>query len=318
MLNYLLKRLAAVIPVLFIVSIFTFLLIHLIPGDPIAAMLGPSATKAEYQALKKELGLDKPLLVQYLNWLNRIAHGDMGKSISNERPVLEIILSRFPVTFVIAILASIISILIAIPLGVVAALKRNTHLDFIAMFVAFLGISVPSFWLGLMLIYLFAVNLGWLPAIGYVPLSENFFQGVRFLILPAASMGLILAAVVTRMVRSSMLEVLSQEYIVTARSKGLRQTTILITHALKNALIPVITVIGFNFGYLLGSTVVIEQVFTLPGIGSMVITAVLGRDYPVLQGAILFITFFYLMINLIVDILYGFLDPRIRYSQRRG
>jgi len=314
MLSYLVKRLVGIIPVLLIVSIFTFLLIHIIPGDPAGNILGPHAPKEEILALRSKLGLDQPIFIQYFNWLNRLFSGDMGESITTGRPVLQMILMRLPVTLAMTLLATVISILIAIPLGVIAAVKQNSKTDLFSMLAALLGISVPSFWLGIMLIYLFSVKLGWLPSIGYVPLTENFREASKFLILPAASMGMVLAAVVTRMVRSSMLEVLRQEYITTARSKGLSELAVIIRHGLKNALIPVITVIGLNFGYLLGSTVVIEQVFTLPGVGSMVITAILGRDYPVLQGVLLFITFFYLIINLIVDMLYSFLDPRIRLS----
>jgi len=314
MLSYSIKRLLAILPVLFLVSMMAFLLIHLVPGDPAANILGPFAPKEEIQLLRHKLGLDQPVLIQYISWLKQVVQGEMGESITTGRPVLEMILTRLPLTLTIAVLATAISIVIAIPLGVLAAVKQNSKIDLFAMFTAFSGISIPSFWLGIMLIYLFSVKLRWLPSIGYVPITENFQEAMKFLILPAGAMGLNLAAVVTRMVRSSMLEVLRQEYIVTARSKGLSELAILVKHGLKNALIPVVTVIGLNFGYLLGSTVVIEQVFTLPGVGSMVITAILGRDYPVLQGVLLFLTFFYLMINLLVDILYGFLDPRIKYS----
>jgi peptide/nickel transport system permease protein len=311
--SYLIKRFLAAIPVLFIVSLIAFLFIHMIPGDPALAMLGRDTDPEQLQSLRRAMGLDRPLPLQYLHWLGRAVQGDLGTSIISGRPVMQAISERFPHTIILALTAMLLSILIAIPSGILAAVKQNTLVDKFFMFFAFLGVSVPSFWVGIMAMLLFAVKLHWLPASGYVSIFENFFQGLRYIILPAFSLSLVMAAVSARMTRASMLETMRQDYMRTARAKGLSRRKTIIGHGLKNALIPVVTVIGVDFGWLLGGTVVIETVFGIPGIGRLIVYAITNRDYPVIQGIILYTAVIYMLVNLVVDIIVAFLNPRIRY-----
>lgn len=314
MLKYIIKRFLYMIPTLFIVGFIVFLLVHMIPGDPALVMLGAEASPESVAALRSELGLDRPLPIQFLHWIGRIARGDLGKSIPNRIPVLDSIKERFPVTLSLTTFAMIISLLLAVPSGILSSIYQNTRKDYLIMLATILGVSIPGFWLGLMLLLIFSVYLGWFPSIGYVAITEDFFEGLRFMLLPSVTLGLFTAAVVARMTRSSMLEVLPLEYITHARAKGLPEWKVIGKHALKNAFGPTLTTIGIQYGMLLGGAVVIETVFSLPGIGKYLVVAIYARDYPVVQGSILFIALIYIVINLIVDILYTYFDPRIEYQ----
>jgi len=294
------------------VSLLSFFFIHMIPGDPSMALLGPNATPNEIGNLKLEMGLDKPLPLQYATWLGKMLTGDMGNSILSGRPIFKSIAQRLPHTMVLAFLSILFSISIAIPIGIIAAVKQNTIIDRVVMFLALVGVSVPSFWLGILGIILFAVTLQWIPAAGYVSVFENTLIGLKYMALPSISLGLVLAAVSTRMTRASMLETLRQDYIRTARAKGLGKWAAILKHGVKNALIPVITVIGVDFGWLLGGTVVIETVFGIPGMGRFMVYGIMNRDYPVIQGVILYMAIIYMLVNLIVDIMVIFLNPRIK------
>jgi ABC-type dipeptide/oligopeptide/nickel transport system permease component len=307
--RYALQRLLFTIPVLFGVSVLTFLMLHLIPGDPVAAMfIGQGGARAEQlDAIREDLGLNDPLPVQYLNYMRNLAQGDLGTSIRTKQPVLDMISNNLPSTIKLTFASMVIAILLGVTLGVVAAIKRGSVVDSIVMFIGLAGVSMPSFWLGLLLISLFSIRLNWLPIIG-----GNDWKG---LILPATALGFAAAATIARMVRSSLLEVLSEQYIVTARAKGLNERGVIIRHALRNATIPVLTVVGLQFGSLLAGAVIIEQVFARQGIGRMLVTALQSRDFPVAQGGVLFVATVYVLMNLLVDLLYGAVDPRIRTSK---
>jgi peptide/nickel transport system permease protein len=311
--SYLLKRLMAAIPVLFIVSVMVFLFLRMIPGDPATAMLGRDASVQEIEAVRLKMGLDRPLPVQYVAWLGKALQGDLGLSVISGRSISRSILERLPHTMALAFLAIAIAIAIAIPSGVTAAVRQNTLTDRAVMLFSLLGVSLPSFWVGILFIIFFSVQLRWFPSSGYVSIYENFFQGMRYLLLPAVSLALVMAAVSARMARSAMLEVLRQDYIRTARAKGLSRWAVVIRHGLKNAMIPVITVIGLDFGWLLGGTVVIETVFGIPGMGRLVVYSILNRDYPVVQGVILYMAIIYMLVNLLVDFIVTLMNPRIRY-----
>lgn len=308
------RRLLAMLPVLLTVSFLVFSLSLLIPGDPAVAMLGRDATKEQVQALRLELGLDRPLLIQYGIWLQRAAHGDLGRSLLNGRPVAEQVLSRFPITLSIAVSSLVLALLMAIPFGMVAAVRRGTFWDVGVMFMSLVGISVPGFWMGMLLLMLFSVRLGWFPVSGFISIWQDPIQGLRFLALPSVSLGLILGGVFARMTRSSLLDVLGQDYVRTARAKGLAERRVLFGHALRGALLPVVTVVSVEFGWLLSGTVVIESVFAIPGMGRLMIYSIENRDYPTLQGAVLYASLTYLCMNLLADLLYSLMDPRIRYS----
>lgn len=312
-LSYLIKRLVAIIPVLVIVSLISFSFIHIIPGDPAMALLGMNATPAQVNALRTEMGLDQPLVLQYFNWLFRMFQGDMGISYLSGRSIFQSIIERLPHTLTLALLSIFISILIAIPCGIIAAARQNSTSDRVVMLFSLIGVSVPSFWLGIMLVILFAVKLQWLPASGYVSIFEDFSQGLYYLILPACSLAIVLAAVTARMMRASMLEALRQDYMRTARAKGLSRWASILKHGFKNSLIPVVTIIGINFGWLLGGTVVIETIFSIPGMGRLIIYSIMNRDYPMIQGAVMYMAVIYMLVNLLVDILVTALDSRIRY-----
>lgn len=277
-------------------------------------MLGPDATQEDVEAVREALGLNKPLYEQFGMWIGKVLRGDFGVSIHSKLPVLESITERFPVTLALTTLALIFSLLISLPSGVMAAINHNSRKDYFFMVGAIIGVSVPGFWLGLIALLVFSVHLGWFPSTGYVALSENFLEGLRYLCLPSMTLGLFMAAVVARMVRSSMLEVLRLEYVTHARAKGLSEWKVIGKHALKNAFAPTLTTIGIQYGMLLGGAVVTETVFSLPGLGKYLVVSIYMRDYPVVQGCILFIAFVYVFINLLVDLLYGFFDPRIEYK----
>jgi peptide/nickel transport system permease protein len=307
-----LRRLFATIPVLLLVSAGVFALIHLTPGDPIDAMMAESVDASVKAHLRKELGLDQPLHLQYLAWMGRILRGDLGRSIRNQEPVIENVGRRIVPSLQLAGLAMAISLVVATPVGILSAARRNTAVDRFGTSFALFGICMPNFLIALLLIFVFGVTLRWLPISGYIDPWEEPLAGLRSLVLPAATLGLALAAVVTRTLRSSMLEALSEDYVRTARAKGLDEGTIVRSHVLKNALIPVVTVLGLQLGTLIGGAVITEYVFALPGVGRLVVDAVFARDYPLVQGVVLLIAVGFILTNLMVDVLYGLIDPRIR------
>lgn len=311
---YIIRRLVALLPVLLIVATVGFFLIYLTPGDPAAVMLGPDATEEELTALRQVMGLDKPLLVQLYRWYARVLRGDLGYSIFLQRPVLQAILERIEPTVLLTLLSLTIAVAVGVPAGVVAAVRRNTWLDQASMGVAMFGVSVPNFWLGLNLILLFSVYLGLLPVAGYVPVATSVSGALRTLVLPAVTLGISASALIARMTRSSMLEVLGQDFVRTARAKGNRERRVVYRHALRNAMIPTVTVIGLAMGGLLSGAIVTETVFALPGVGRLVISSVLRRDYPVVQGILMFIATIYVMVNLLIDVIYVYLDPRVKYA----
>jgi peptide/nickel transport system permease protein len=308
-----LRRLAATVPVLLLVTAGVFALLHLTPGDPIDAMMAESADPTAKASLRAELGLDRPLGVQYLAWMGRLLRGDLGRSIRNGEPVLENVGRRLRPSLQLALLAMAISLLIAFPVGVVAAVRHNTAVDRASTAFALFGICMPNFLLALLLIFLFGVTLRWLPISGYVDPAEELMDGLRSLVLPALTLGLALAAVVTRTLRSSMLEALTEDYVRTARAKGLSEWRVMRGHVLRNALIPVVTVLGLQLGTLIGGAVITEYVFALPGVGRLVVDAVFARDYPLVQGVVLLIALGFIASNLLVDLLYGVIDPRLRH-----
>lgn len=304
--GYIARRLLLTIPTLIGVSFLVFSMIRLVPGDPAIAIAGVHATKEFVEEIREEFGLDKPLYVQYFRFMSRLLRGDLGISTRTRRPVLQEIWDRFPNTVELSVASMIVAALIGIPAGIISATRQYSIFDNLCMIAALFGVSIPVFWLGLMLMLLFAVILDWLPATG---------RGtILHLILPAITLGAASAAILARMTRSSMLEVLRQDFITTARSKGLREQSVIYKHALKNALIPVVTIMGLRFGTLLSGAVLTETVFAWPGVGRLMVDSILARDYPVVQGAVLLLAVTFVFINLFVDILYSFLDPRIRYE----
>jgi peptide/nickel transport system permease protein len=311
-LRHILARLAALIPILLGLSIASFALVHVIPGDPALVMLGGEGTPQQVQELRKQLGLDRPLIVRYGEWLGRVLRGDLGESLYNRTRITDELRWRFPTTLALVCLSLLLSIGVGVPAGLISAVYRNSWIDHAARLLTLVSLSLPSFWLGLMLIILFSLKLNLLPIVGYKPITIDSWGGIRFLILPGAALGTYLAALLARLVRSSVLEVLGQEYIRTARAKGLPEHVVLFRHALRNALVPAVTVIGINVGILLGGSAVIETLFVLPGVGQLVVTALYNRDLPVIQGLILYISVLYVLINLAVDLLYTYLDPRLR------
>jgi peptide/nickel transport system permease protein len=316
MARYALRRILSVIPVMFLVSILVFGLIHLVPGDPVMVMLGTAAEKPQIEALRAKLGLDKPILVQYGHWIGGVLQGDLGRSIVHGEPVMELILKRMPITMSVAAAAMLVSLCFSVPAGIIAALRHNTYTDYLFMGLVIVAVSVPSFWLALLMILLFSVKLHLLPTVGFVSVFVDFTRGVQYLILPALSLAFILSAIVARMTRSSMLEVLREDYIVTALAKGTPRRFIVLKHALKNAFAPVLTIIGFQVGFLLGGTVVIEDIYSIPGIGKLVFSAITNRDYPVVQGCILMVTTIYVLVNAAVDLAYAYFDPRVSFVRK--
>jgi len=313
---YIITRLLSLIPVLLVVAVMVFLLIHLTPGDPASVMLGPQATPQEVEQLREQLGLNLPLYEQFFNWFLGLLKGDLGWSFSQNKPVLETFLEHLGPTLSLAVFAQAISIVLAIPFGIIAATKRGTKVDQTFMVVAMLGMAIPSFLLGLLVMQLFGVKLQWLPVAGYEPLSNGLWNHVKYFILPGLSLGIIQTAVIARMTRSSMLDILSANYIKTARAKGLKERLVIYKHAFRNASIPILTVLGEAFGSLIAGAVVTETVFNLPGIGQLVINSITRRDYAVIQGTILLAALSYLLVNLLVDLLYGAVDPRVRQNRR--
>jgi peptide/nickel transport system permease protein len=306
MLRYLIRRLLLTLPVLLGVATLVFLLIHLVPGDPARSLLGDAASQEEIDRLRDALGLNEPLLVQYKSFLTGLVQGDLGTSLRNGAPVTQEIRGRLFRTFQLAFAAMFVAMLIAIPLGILAAVFRGTAIDHAAMTLALVGISMPNFWLGPLLAILFAVYLGWLPVAGTGSLAH--------LVLPAVTLGAALAAILARMTRASLLEELRELYVLAARARGLSRSRAVVRHAFRNSLIPVVTIIGLQFGAVLTGTIITETIFAWPGVGRLLIQAINFRDYPLVQGCILFISFTYVMMNLLTDLTYGLLDPRIRYD----
>ena len=313
---YLIRRLILAIPTVFGVLIAVFLLIRLVPGDVVTQLIGleGSIRFGRVEELRRLFGIDRPLHVQFADYVSNVVRGNLGKSLRTGRTVGPELARRFPVTIQLAVMGLLVAVLIGIPIGIFAALRRGRGADYLATIFVLLGLSVPSFWLAVLLILLFSLRLGWLPPTGYIAPAESLSLNLKHMALPALSLGLVLAAASTRIVRSSLLEVLGRHYIRTARAKGLWESAVVFRHALRNALIPVVTVIGLQFGTLLGGTVIIEQIFALPGIGRYALEGINLRDYPVVQGAVLAIALSFTLVNLFIDLCYGFLDPRIRYE----
>ena len=315
MVTFLIRRLAAMVPTLLLVLTISFFLIHLIPGDPAAVMLGPHATGEQVEALRHAMGLDQPVFVQFLKYINDVFHGDLGQSIFFHKPVSQVLLQRAETSVLLALCSMVVVLLIGIPTGILAAIRAGTWLDQFFLTVAILGASIPTFWLGLLLMLAFAVKLQLLPSSGFPSIFETGnITNLRYLILPSITLGFANSALLARMTRSNLLEILKEDYINAARAKGLAERVVILKHALRNAAIPVVTVMSFTFAGLLSGTVVTENVFALSGIGRLVVESVLRRDYPTIQGIMVVVSFLYLAITLITDIAYGILDPRIKYA----
>ena len=312
--EYVIRRLLLLIPTMIGVTLIVFLMMRFIPGDPVTNMMGEMFSQEDADKLRHELGLDQPLILQYLKWLAFLVRGDWGHSLFTNQAVLTEILYRLPVSLELLLLSTIVSLLIALPAGIIAAVRPNSWQDYTAMMTAMAGVSLPEFFLGVLLFLLFALVLGWLPVAGYIPLTENWLANLRHMVLPMVTLGLPRAALLTRLVRASLLEVLKMEYVTTARAKGLGDGVVILKHALKNALIPTITVVGLQVGFLIGGAIVVETVFAIPGIGSFGIDAIIKRDYPQVQAFVLVGAFVFVMANLIVDLLYVVIDPRIQYG----
>jgi len=311
MLAYIARRIAMTIPTLLLVAVAVFTMMRLIPGDPAQLLLGDAADAAQLESLRRQLGLDGSIFTQFFRWLGRVARGDFGQSITNDLAVLPLIWERFQVSAIIVLVAVGAATLVAVPAGLIAAWKQNGPLDIVIVAGATLLLSVPSFWLGLLLLLLFGLQLGWLPVVGYVSFSESFSQGLMFVILPIATLAMIEVGILTRMSRASAIEVLRLEYVSHARAKGVPEWRVLWRHVLPNAFAPTLTMIGLVLGHLLGGIAVLETVFTLPGLGRLLVDSIFARDYPVVQGVLLFIALIYVIINLIVDLCYPLFDPRV-------
>ena len=314
MLTYIIRRVLLAVPVMFVVAAGVFLLLYLTPGDPVSVILGPDASPQQVDELRGKLGLDQPIPTQVIRWFGRLLRGDLGQSIYLNRPVGQTILERAEPTLMLTFLATLFAVAVGLPIGIISATRAGSWADLGAMLVALGGISMPSFWVGLNLIFVFAVMLGLLPVAGYQPLSKGLWENLRYLILPAVTLGFAQAALLARMARSMMLDVLREDYVRTARAKGVAEGMVVLVHALRNAMVPLVTVMGLTFAILMGGAVITEQVFNIPGIGRLLVQSVLRRDYPVVQGIVLVIAFNYVAINLLVDILYGLFDPRVRHS----
>lgn len=314
MLGFILRRLISILPVMLLVATGVFLLLKMTPGDPVGVILGPDATEERRQELRDDLGLNDPLVTQYVRWLGNAVQGDLGHSLFLDQPVLTSLWNRAEPTLLLTLLSTLVALCVGLPTGIVAAQNRGNWMDVGSMAVAILGISMPTFWLGLNLILIFAVKLRWLPVAGYAPLSEGLWANLQYLILPAVTLGVAQAALLARMTRSMMLDVLSAEYVRVARAKGLGERRVVYFHALRNAMIPLINVAGLIFAALLGGAVVTEQIFNIPGVGRLLIQAVGRRDVPLVQGTVLAIAAIYVLVNLMVDIISAILDPRLRQT----
>jgi len=312
--TYVVRRLLALIPVALVVATVAFVLIHLAPGDPASVIAGPYASAEDVQRLQHQLGLDQPLWIQLARWYGRLLRGDVGDSIFLRKPVLDAIADRVEPTLLLTVFATVVAVLIGVPAGIVSAHRHNTAADQTVMVLALVGISVPNFLLGLLLILFFSVQLGWFPVAGYSPLEYGWAKTLRSLVLPAFALGVVQSGLIARITRSAMLDVLREQFILAGRAKGLGEPALVYKHALKNAMIPTITIIGISFAILIGGAIVVETVFNIPGLGRLIISAVLRRDYPVIQGVVLCIAGVYMLINLAVDLSYPLFDPRVRYQ----
>ncbi len=309
-----LTRLAQAVPVLLIFAVLVFMLMHLLPGDPAVAIAGTDASREAIDAIRDQLGLNRPILVQLLSWFAQIAQGDFGRSIVLNQSVVSAVAERLPVTLSLSMLSLLITLPVGILLGVVAAYWRNSWIDSAVMLTALLGVSLPGFWVGILSVLLFSVNLGWFPPSGYVPMGQGLWPWLSSLIQPAVVLALFQIGFLARITRSAMLDVMDQDFIRTARAKGVDEWHTIAKHAFRNTLIPVVTVLGITVSLLVGGAVVIEQVFALPGIGRLIVQGILARDYPLVQGTMLLFGFAFVLINILVDIIYTFVDPRVRYG----
>lgn len=309
---FIFRRLLSAIPVLFVVTIVTFFIMWLVPGDVSAELGGADATPAQVEQIRERLGLDRPIHERALKWYGNLLQGDLGESYLLNRSVGDAVMERLPVTLSLTALALLLSVVIGVLLGIIAAVRHNKWADRGAMIAALIGLSVPDFWLGIVLIILFAVTLGWLPTGGFLPLTEDPIGWARSMTLPALTLAITQMGIIARMSRSSMLDVLNQDYVRTARAKGMPERTIIFRHALRNAMVPILTTIGVTTGVLLSGAVVIESVFSLPGVGRLIVGSIQRRDFPIIQGGLLVTAAIFVFVNIIVDVLYGYFDPRIR------
>jgi peptide/nickel transport system permease protein len=311
--TYLVRRILATIPVMGVVAVTVFLLLHLAPGDPATLIAGDFATAEDIARIGKQLGLDRPLPVQFVAWVGQVLQGELGTSIFSQLPVSRLIRQRLEPTLVLSVTTLVIAVLLAVPVGVLAAWRARTWVDRAVMGLAVCGLSIPVFVLGYLLIYLFAIRLGWLPVQGYVSLTQGIWPCLRSIVLPSLALGSIYMALIARITRASLLEVLEEDYVRTAHAKGLSTLTVVVTHALRNASIPIVTIIGVGLTLLIGGVVITESVFAIPGIGRLTVDAILRRDYPIIQAVILLSSGVYVLVNLVIDLVYTVLDPRIRY-----
>jgi peptide/nickel transport system permease protein len=313
--RYMIKRIIQAIPVILLIMTGAFLLMHLIPGNPAFVILGAQASEEQVKGLEKQLGLDKPIYLQFLNWIGKVSTGNLGVSLITNKPITEELLERFPITLTLVVYSLVFAVIISYPLGIIAAVARGTVVEYLVLLFSLLGLSVPIFWSSLILLLIFGVWLKLFAVVGFVSIFDQFWGGMKYLTLPAISLGTALAAINTRQIRSNMLDVLSSDYIVTAYAKGLSERSILLKHALKNAVIPSLTILGVQFGTLLGGTVLLEIVFTIPGMGRWIVFSIFSRDYPVVQACVIVTGIFVVLANLGVDLLYGFIDPKITYEE---
>ena len=313
MANFLIRRFLSTLLVMLGISFVVFMIVHLVPGDPVRIMLGLQADQAKVEEIRQLMGFDRPLMVQYFEWLKNALQGDLGESYITGQKVSEAVSQRLPATLSLAFAALLIGVLIAVPAGVISALKSGTVWDYAAMVFSQVGVSIPDFWLGIMFILIFALYLGWLPPSGFTKPSEDFGDWLRHLILPATTIGLISASIMTRFIRSAVLEMISKNHVRTARAKGLPQHRVTSRHILLNASIPIVTIIGLQLASLLGGVIIVEIIFAWPGLGRLALDAVTRRDYPMVQGAVLMVALAFAIVNLIVDLLYAYLDPRVKY-----
>jgi peptide/nickel transport system permease protein len=312
MLRFILQRLLALIPLLLVVSLLVFSMVLLIPGDPAYLLAGEDATPEEVEAIREAMGLNEPVLVRYAHWLGGVLQGDLGTSLFSDQPVLDVILERLPVTLSLALTAIVIALAISIPAGIIAGTRAGSLPDRLVTVGASVGLAVPNFWLGLMLVLLLAIRHAWFPATGYVPLSVSPLGWWSHIVLPAVTLGLAAAAILTRQLRGAMMEVMQQDYVRTAQAKGLPRRKVVAKHALKNAAIPMVTILGVQANSLLGGTIIVEQIFGMPGIGQLAVASVFTRDLPMIQGVVIMAVFVAVMVNLLVDISYGYFNPKVR------
>ncbi|WP_017185806.1 ABC transporter permease [Alkalibacillus haloalkaliphilus] len=314
MLSFLLRRAGLMIVILFFVSVIVFSLVNVLPGDPALMILGQEATDESLEALREDMGLNDPLIMQYFAWVGDLLQGDFGQSFRDNTEVSSLLAEKVPITLQLTVMSFAIAVLIAIPAGVISATRKGTLWDSSATLFALSGVSLPPFWLGILLIFIFAVTLGWFPPSGYVPITENVAQSLWYMLLPAVALGVRLSAELTRMLRSSLLEVLGSDYIRTGYAKGLLERAVVYGHALRNSILPVITVSALQFAAFLGGTVITEEIFNIPGLGQLLVTSIQTRDFPVLQGAVMFMALAVILINFLTDVLYSILDPRIKLT----